>query len=83
MYLESDAPLPVERNDLARAALLSPARNLQVGAQLLKMWLDAHPMLDETFGGVPHRTGVAHFLWGDRVQNSGGPPVVTCERGMR
>jgi hypothetical protein len=83
MYLQPDAPLPVEANDLTRAALLSPARNLQVGAQLLKMWLDAHPMLDETFGGVPHRTGVAHFLWGDRVQNSGGEDAVfTARRRM-
>jgi hypothetical protein len=83
LYLQPGAPLVVERADLAPRALLSAEHNLQVGAQLLRMWMDAHPMLDETFGGVPHRTGVAHFLWGDRVANSGSEDAVfTARRRM-
>jgi murein DD-endopeptidase MepM/ murein hydrolase activator NlpD len=44
------------------------------------MWQDNHAALDEVFGGVPHRTGIAHFLWGDRVANSGGEDAVFTGR---
>src|SRR5205814_75546 len=45
--------------------------------------MDAHPMLDDAFGGVPHRSGVAHFQWGDQVSNSGGEDAVfTARRRM-
>ena len=60
--------------------LLDPKTNLSVGARLLKMWEDAHPTLDQDFGGVPHRTGVAHFLWGDDVRSSGQEDLVFTAR---
>jgi hypothetical protein len=83
MYLQPGTPLPVDKADLTPAALLPVAHNLKVGAQLLRMWLDAHPMLDATFGGVPHRSGVAHFLWGDQVGSSAGEDAVfTARRRM-
>jgi hypothetical protein len=80
MYLQPGTPLPVDKADLTPAALLSMAGNLKVGARLLRMWLDAHAMLDETFGGVPHRSGVAHFLWGDQVASSAGEDAVFTAR---
>jgi murein DD-endopeptidase MepM/ murein hydrolase activator NlpD len=80
LYLQPETPLSVDRAELTPAALLSAERNLKVGAQLLRMWLDAHPMLDDTFGGVPHRSGVAHFLWGDQVLNSGAEDAVFTAR---
>jgi hypothetical protein len=80
MYLQPGTPLPVDQGELTRAALMDPQRNLRAGARLLRMWLDAHPMLDATFGGVPHRTGVAHFQWGDQVSNSGGEDAVFTTR---
>jgi hypothetical protein len=80
MYLQPGTPLPVDKSELTRAALMDPRRNLRAGARLLRMWLDAHPMLDATFGGVPHRSGVAHFQWGDQVANSGGEDAVYTTR---
>jgi murein DD-endopeptidase MepM/ murein hydrolase activator NlpD len=80
LYLSADAPLTVDRDQLRPRALLSAENNLRIGTQLLRMWMDAHPMLDETFGGVPHRSGVAHFLWGDQVVNSGGEDAVFTAR---
>jgi hypothetical protein len=63
------APLPFPREDLARERLLDPAHNLRVGAALLDMWALEHTgrAADEALGSTPHRTAVAHFVWGDRV----------------
>jgi murein DD-endopeptidase MepM/ murein hydrolase activator NlpD len=81
MYLTTGAPrLPFDPRALAAKALLEPEHNLRVGARLLRMWQDNHATLDESFGGVPHRSGVAHFLWGDRVANSGGEDAVFTGR---
>jgi hypothetical protein len=81
MYLAPGAPpLPLDPRALAGQALMSPEHNLRVGARLLRMWQDKHATLDEAFGGVPHRSGVAHFLWGDRVANSGGEDAIFTGR---
>ena len=44
------------------------------------MWQDAHPTLDEQFGGVPHRSAVAHFVWGDDVRSSGQEDLILTAR---
>jgi murein DD-endopeptidase MepM/ murein hydrolase activator NlpD len=81
MYLSPGAPKPpVEREELAKKNLLDPQQSLSVGARLLKMWQDAHAELDQQFGGVPHRTAVAHFLWGDDVRSSGQEDLVFTAR---
>jgi hypothetical protein len=81
MYLAAGGPeLPVERKQLGQKALLDAKTNLAVGAKLLRMWQDDHASIDTAFGGVPHRGGVAHFLWGDRVLSSGGEDLVMTER---
>ena len=61
------AALPFPREDLARQRLLDPAHNLRVGARLLAMWQATHVALDAAAGSTPHRTAVAHLIWGDRV----------------
>jgi murein DD-endopeptidase MepM/ murein hydrolase activator NlpD len=64
---ERGARLPFPREALARERLTDAAYNLQVGTALLAMWEAEHPALDQAFPGTPHRTGLAHFIWGDRV----------------
>ena len=81
LYLRGGpAELPVERSLLTAKALRDPRTNLTVGARLLRMWQDQHAEADGAFGGVPHRSGVAHFLWGDRVLSSGGEDLVMTQR---
>lgn len=81
MYLKAGSPpLPVERKQLTPRALKDPKNNLQVGARLLRMWQDEHAAIDEAFGGAPHRTAVAHFLWGDRVLSAGNEDMVLTAR---
>lgn len=81
MYAVAGAPKPpVEKAEWAERNLLDPKQNLSVGARLLKMWQDAHPTLDEEFGGVPHRSAVAHFVWGDDVHSSGQEDLILTAR---
>lgn len=82
MYQSPGAPkTPIEHDEWTKRQLLDPKQNLSVGARLLKMWQDAHAAeLDQQFGSVPHRTGVAHFLWGDDVRSSGQEDLVMTAR---
>jgi murein DD-endopeptidase MepM/ murein hydrolase activator NlpD len=81
MYQSPGAPKsPIERDEWAQRNLLDPQQNLRVGARLLQMWEKAHPELDQQFGGAPHRTGVAHFVWGDDVRSSGHEDLVFTAR---
>jgi hypothetical protein len=81
LYRGPDSPeLPVDKSDLTQKALLDPKTNLLVGAKLLAMWQEQHPGLDTAFGGTSHRSGVAHFLWGDRVLTSGPEDLVYTAR---
>jgi murein DD-endopeptidase MepM/ murein hydrolase activator NlpD len=61
------ARLPFPREALEKERLLDPAANLRVGAALLEMWGSEHAALDAASGSTPHRTAIAHFVWGDRV----------------
>ncbi len=61
------AALPVAREDLAHDRLLDPEHNLRVGAALLAMWHATHVAIDASAGSTPHRTAIAHLVWGDRV----------------
>ena len=81
MYLIPGAPKPpVEKAELSERNLLDPKQNLSVGARLLKMWQDAHAELDEQFPSVPHRSAVAHFVWGDDVRSSGQEDLILTAR---
>ena len=81
MYRVPDAPdLPVDKSDLTSKRLLDPEVNLAVGAALLEMWQTGHKEIDAAFGGQTHRTGVAHFMWGDVVRSSGHEDLVLTQR---
>jgi hypothetical protein len=81
MYRVPGAPeLPVDKNDLTSKRLLDPEVNLAVGAALLEMWNASHKEIDAAFGGGLHRTGVAHFSWGDVVRSSGQEDLILTTR---
>ncbi len=81
MYRVPGAPEPpVDKADLTSRRLLDPTNNLAVGAALLQMWQARHAELDEAFGGAPHRSGVAHFVWGDEVRSSGHEDLILTAR---
>jgi murein DD-endopeptidase MepM/ murein hydrolase activator NlpD len=81
MYRVPGSPeLPVDKNDLTSKRLLDPEVNLAVGAALLEMWQAGHKEIDAAFGGGLHRTGVAHFTWGDVVRSSGHEDLILTQR---
>src|SRR4030095_6605779 len=81
MYRVPDAPeLPVDKAELTSRRLMDPMVNLTVGAALLEMWQTSHKGIDAAFGGSSHRTGVAHFMWGDVVRSSGHEDLVLTMR---
>jgi murein DD-endopeptidase MepM/ murein hydrolase activator NlpD len=61
------AQLPFARAALEKDNLLDPVANLRVGAALLAMWEAEHAALDAPSSSTPHRSAIAHFVWGDRV----------------
>jgi murein DD-endopeptidase MepM/ murein hydrolase activator NlpD len=78
-----DAPLPFDRGALDLDRLLDPAHNLKVGAALLAMWQTEHEALDERWGSTPHRSAIAHFVWGDRVWSATAEDrVLTARRRL-
>ncbi len=80
---DHNARLPVPASALSSARLLDPAQNLATGAALLKMWQQEHQRLDVAFPEAPHRSGIAHFIWGDRVWGAGGEDrVLTARRRL-
>lgn len=81
LYQSPGAPTPPgDKEDWRMASLLDPAENLRLGAKLLQMWSGTHAELDATFGGVPHRGAVSHFVWGDTVRGSGAEDQVLTAR---
>lgn len=84
LYQSPGAPTPPgDKEDWRISSLLDPAENLRLGAKLLQMWSETHTQLDATFGGVPHRGAVSHFVWGDTVRGSGvEDQVMTARRRL-
>jgi murein DD-endopeptidase MepM/ murein hydrolase activator NlpD len=81
MYRSPGAPeLPVDKGDLTSKRLLDPEVNLNAGAALLEMWNASHKEIDAAFGGGLHRSGVAHFTWGDVVRSSGQEDLILTTR---
>lgn len=81
MYRTPGAPKPpVEAAEWSARNLRDPRQNLSIGARLVKMWEESHRELDEQFRNAPHRTGIAHFFWGDDVRSSGHEDLVFTAR---
>ncbi len=72
--------LPFPRTALDKNHLLDPRHNLEVGVALLKLWDTEHTSLDLKYGSTPHRTSVAHFIWGDKVWGTTGEDRVLTSR---
>jgi hypothetical protein len=81
MYRVPGTPeVPVEKTDLTMRRLMDPLVSIKVGAVLLKMWRDVHAAIDGDFGSVPHRSEVAHFVWGDDVRSTGQEDLILTAR---
>jgi hypothetical protein len=84
MYRVPGSPAPpVDKNDLTSRRLMDPEVSVSVAATLIEMWNNNHKQLDESFGGGLHRSGAAHFVWGDQVRSSGQEDhILTSRRRM-
>jgi murein DD-endopeptidase MepM/ murein hydrolase activator NlpD len=81
MYQRTGAPkIGVHASEWGASNLASPRANLGLGARLLRMWQEQHDAIDLAFGGVPHRSAVSHFYWGDIVSSSGSEDLVLTAR---
>jgi murein DD-endopeptidase MepM/ murein hydrolase activator NlpD len=60
----------LDRFPFAGPRLRRAEENLYFAAALLRMWEDQHATVDEAFTQVPHRTVLAHWVWGDRVRSA-------------
>lgn len=81
LYRRPGAPRTgTHASEWTTASLMGPRSNLGLGARLLRMWQEQHDGLDMVYGGVPHRSGVSHFFWGDEVQSSGSEDLVLTTR---
>lgn len=45
--------------------------NVYFAAAFLNVFIRQCPQVDRAFGSVPHRHAVSHFIWGDRVGDTG------------
>ena len=81
LYRRPGAPRTgAHSSEWTTANLMGARSNLGLGARLLRMWQEQHDALDITYGGVPHRSAVSHFYWGDQVPNSGTEDLVLTAR---
>lgn len=60
--------LRVDRYRFGPERLKRVEENLYFTAAYLHILEDQHETLDEIFEQIPHRSAVAHFVWGDSVQ---------------
>ena len=61
----------INRFPLTRRALLDPEANIYFAAGLLGVFQHQCPAMDRLTVSAPHRSPVAHFIWGDRVVDAG------------
>ena len=66
-----------------RAALRKAEPNLYFAAALLSMFGQQCPDIDRAFHSAPHRHPVSHFVWGDRVSDTGPEDrILTARRRL-
>ncbi|HSN83436.1 MAG TPA: M23 family metallopeptidase [Polyangiales bacterium] len=66
-----------------RAALGNPEPNLYFAAALLSVFGRQCPDIDRAFHSAPHRHPVSHFVWGDRVGDTGPEDrILTARRRL-
>lgn len=75
--------LDVSAFPFRRAALKKPEVNLYFAAAFLHVFERQCPDIDHAFHSVPHRHPVSHFIWGDRVGDTGPEDrILTARRRL-
>lgn len=75
--------LDVSAFPFRRRALASPEPNIYFAAALLNVFGRQCPDIDRAFDSVPHRHPVSHFVWGDRVEDTGPEDrILTARRRL-
>jgi murein DD-endopeptidase MepM/ murein hydrolase activator NlpD len=75
--------LDVSAFDFRRSVLTSPEANLYFGAAMLSVFGQQCPQIDRAFDSALHRHSVSHFVWGDRVGDTGPEDrVLTARRRL-
>jgi hypothetical protein len=70
----------MDRFPFTRRLLLQDEPNIYFAAGILSVLEKQCPALDGTFGSVPHRHPVSHFIWGDRVRDAGAEDQILRAR---
>lgn len=66
-----------------RKALLNPEANLYFAAALVSVFSQQCPRIDSVFDSEPHRHSVSHFVWGDRIGDTGPEDrILTARRRL-
>lgn len=66
-----------------REALKHPEPNIYFAAAILNMFRQQCPQIDGAFESAPHRHAVSHFIWGDRVVDTGPEDrILTARRRL-
>lgn len=63
--------LAIDAFPFNRKALADPSANLYFAAAFLSAFSQQCPQIDRAFDSAPHRHFVSHFVWGDKVGDTG------------
>ena len=75
--------LDVSAFPFRRSVLANPEPNLYFAAALLNVFGQQCPDIDRAFDSAPHRHAVSHFVWGDRVGDTGPEDrILTARRRL-
>ncbi len=75
--------LDVSAFDFRRSVLTNPEANLYFAAAMLSVFGQQCPQIDRAFDSAPHRHAVSHFVWGDRVGDTGPEDrILTARRRL-
>lgn len=66
-----------------RETLKHPEPNIYFAAAILNVFRQQCPQIDRAFESTPHRHAVSHFIWGDRVGDTGPEDrILTARRRL-
>ncbi|MBT8467582.1 MAG: M23 family metallopeptidase [Deltaproteobacteria bacterium] len=75
--------LDVSAFPFRRDALVRPEANIYFAAAILNVFAQQCPHIDGSFDSVSHRHAVSHFIWGDRVSDTGPEDrILTARRRL-
>ncbi len=72
--------LEIDAFPFNRETLTNPAANLYFAAAFLSVFSQQCPHVDGAFDSAPHRHFVSHFVWGDKVADTGPEDRVLIAR---